>query len=97
MLRTWNSLKIIISLITCAILGACAAPTPDNNMGYLLENTGTYTPQDSDTLQNGYQEFQGQLNYAAGHDAEAATEASDSQAVQDKMDEEYQSQIKAQQ
>lgn len=85
-----------ISFIACAILGACAAPTPDNNMGYLLESTGNYTPQDSDTLQNGYQEFQGQLNYAAGHDEEAATEAEDGTAVQDKMYDEYQSQIKSQ-
>lgn len=91
-----NKLKQIFLIIPCAYLGACAA-TPDNNMGYLLQSTGNYTAQDTDALQNGYQEFQGQLNYAAGHDQEASSEAADGTVVQDKMYDEYQSQIKAQQ
>lgn len=87
----------IFIFLTCTFLGACCTPTPDNNLGYLLETTGTYTAQDSDTLQNGQQEFQGQLNYMAGHDQENAAAASDESSIQDKMVNEYQSQIKQQQ
>jgi outer membrane biogenesis lipoprotein LolB len=90
-----NFKNIFLLLGTCAILVACAAPTPDNNMGYLMESTGNYTPQDNDTLQNGYQEFQGQLDYMQGHDQEKAAAANDEAKIQDSMVDDYQNQIES--
>lgn len=76
-------------------LGACAA-TPDNNLGWLMDTTGSYVPQDTDVEQNGYQEFQGQLDYMQGHEEQKHVEESNALQIQDKMSDEYREQIKQQ-
>lgn len=61
-----------------------------------METTGSYVPQDTDPEQNGYQEFQGQLDYMQGHQQQHDAQESADLRIQNKMSAEYQNQLKAQ-
>lgn len=92
-------MKKLLSLIICWLLiqslAACAA-TPENNDGFLMETTGNYQAQDTDTEQNGQQEFQGQLDYMQDQQQRQDQQKQQSEQISNTMQQEYQQQIQQQ-
>lgn len=84
-----------ISLLTCIFIIGCAA-SPSNNDGFLMETTGNYQAQDTDTEQNGQQEFQGQLDYLQEQQQDKAANQNQSNQIQNQMSQEYRQQIQQQ-
>ena len=84
-----------VAFISLIFVVACAA-TPDNNDGFLMETTGSYQAQDTDTEQNGQQEFQGQLDYLQEHQQTNQAAKVQGEQIENNMSLEYQQQIQQQ-
>ena len=61
-----------------------------------MYTTGNYQAQDTDTEQNGQQEFQGQLDYLQDHQEQQQQQQQQGNAITNTMDKEYQQQIQQQ-
>ncbi len=85
-----------IWILTPLIVAVGCAATASNNDSFLMETTGQYQAQDTDTEQNGQQAFQGQLDYLQEHQQDKQAQQIQSQQIQDTMSQEYQQQIQQQ-
>ena len=86
------ALKLVLP---CLLVFGCAV-TPSNNAGFLMETTGQYQAQDTDSEQNGEQEFEGQLDYLQEQQQDKQQQQNQSNQITNQMSKEYQQQIQQQ-
>lgn len=93
-------MKTLSSIVGClalsTLLTGCFGATATNNDAVFMPATGQFNAQDTDTEQNGQQEFQGQLDYMQGQQQRKSQQESTNMQIQNKMDQEYLQQIKQQ-
>ncbi len=84
-----------LSIFALFLVFGCAAPY-GYNFGDFTDNPGPYQAQDTDSEQNGDQEFQGQLDYMQEQQQGTQQQQNQSSKIQDSMQHEYQQQIQQQ-
>lgn len=91
-----KSVSIILSGLFLQSLAGCGA-TAQNNDGFLMTTSGNYQAQDTDTEQNGQQEFEGQLDYMQDQQEQQQQNQQVGNQISNQMSQEYQQQIQQQQ